>query len=276
MSQLRLFNSSARAPVILNNGLGVDSTAMLVGLAARNERPDLVIFADTGGEKPETIAYLDVINPWLRTVGFPEVTVVRRPVGSRGYRTLEENCLSNETLPSLAFGMKSCSLKWKAAAMDHFILGCSRGPNQHEGWRPALLALAEGKKPIKLIGYDAGPKDSRRATDRVEDEHFLYRYPLREWGWDRDRCKAEIAAAGLPVPPKSACFFCPATQPDELLWLAETHPDLFKRAVAMEDAARAGRHGLVAINGLWGRKARKGQPGDGSWRSWGEATGRLS
>ncbi len=88
MSQLRLFNGTQQTPVILNNGLGVDSTAMLVGLAARRERPDLVIFADTDGEKPETIAYLDVINPWLRTIGFPEVMVVRRPVGSSGYRTL--------------------------------------------------------------------------------------------------------------------------------------------------------------------------------------------
>ena len=274
--QLGLFPPNKAPPVILNLGLGVDSVAMLVGLWHRKERPDLVIFANTGGEKPETIAYLDVINPWLTEVSFPQVTVVTRPVGRAGYATLEDNCLTNETLPSLAFGMKGCSLKWKAEAMDHFLLGASKGPNQSSGWFPAKEALAFGMKPTKLIGYDAGPKDSRRAVDRVEDPHFFYRYPLREWGWDRERCKAEIAAAGLPVPMKSACFFCPASQPHELQWLAETHPDLFRRAIAMEDMARDGKHGLTQINGLWGRKARSGAAGNGSWRSWGEANGHVA
>ena len=32
-------------------GLGVDSTAMLIGLAQRGIRPDLILFADVGGEK---------------------------------------------------------------------------------------------------------------------------------------------------------------------------------------------------------------------------------
>lgn len=40
MDQLRLFNSSVTAPVILNNGLGVDSTAMLVGLGANDRVVD--------------------------------------------------------------------------------------------------------------------------------------------------------------------------------------------------------------------------------------------
>ena len=33
------------APVIVNLGMGVDSVAMLVGFAARGERPDLILFA---------------------------------------------------------------------------------------------------------------------------------------------------------------------------------------------------------------------------------------
>ena len=272
-AQLGLFPSNTAAPVIFKLGLGVDSVAMLIGLWRRAARPDLVIFANTGGEKPETIAYLDVINPWLDAVGFPRVHVVTRPVGRAGYTSLEENCLANETLPSLAFGKKSCSLKWKAETMDHFLLGASRGPNQCAGWPPVIEAIRNGLKPTKLIGYDAGARDSRRAVNRIEDEHFVYRYPLREWGWDRDRCKQEIASAGLPIPMKSACFFCPASQEHELQWLAQTHPDLFTRSIAMEDRARDGRHGLSAVKGLWGRKARTGAAGDGSWRSWAEAHG---
>jgi len=68
----------AGEPVVVAYGMGVDSTAMLVGWHARGlPRPDAILFADTGSEKPETYAYLDVINAWLRSIGYPEVTVVK-------------------------------------------------------------------------------------------------------------------------------------------------------------------------------------------------------
>jgi len=264
--------TAPRAPLIVNLGMGVDSVAMLVGLHAHGERPDLVIFADVGAEKPETYAYLPTINAWLASVGFPLVTVVKRVVGPAGYRTLEENVLQNETLPSLAFNMKGCSAKWKAEAMDHWLLGCKRGVNAHAGFAPVVEAVAVGVKPVKCIGYDAGPKDARR-TGKDECETFRYRYPLREWGWTREECMRQIAAAGLPVPVKSACFFCPASKEWELLWLAAKHPEHFMRTLKIEDTARAGKHGLTEVKGLWGRKAPKGALGDGSWRSWAEANG---
>lgn len=277
----REWQGPVRPPLIVNLGLGVDSIAMLIGLHQRGERPDLVIFADTGGEKPETLDYLPVINGWLSRVGFPLVTVVTRPVGRAGYRTLEENCLRNETLPSLAFNRKGCSLKWKAEAMDAWILGIKRGKNKRAPWPLMARAKAAGVKVIKCIGYDAGPKDSRRGkTAAREDENFIYRYPLREWGWDRERCIREIIRAGLPVPLKSACFFCPASQPWELFWLAGKHPELFLRAIAMEDRARSGRHGLKTIQGLWGRDEKptrnKSEGKPGSWRVWAERQGILA
>jgi hypothetical protein len=267
-------------PLIVNLGLGVDSVAMLVGLKRLGERPDLIIFADTGGEKPETLAYLAVLNAWLMSIGFPTVTVVTRPIGRANYRTLEENCLRNETLPSLAFNLKGCSQKWKGEAMDAALLGRKRGKNKRPPMPFMAAAIAAGVKAVKLIGYDAGPKDMRRGKkSRTEDKFFLYRYPLREWGWDRERCEAEIRAEGLPVPVKSACFFCPASQPWELYWLAAVHPELFVRAVVMEDTARAGRHGLTKIAGLWGRDSaptkRKPEGHTGSWRRWAENKGIL-
>lgn len=50
---------------------------MLIMLAQRGIRPDLILFADTGGEKPETYAYMPVIQDYLASVGFPEVVTVR-------------------------------------------------------------------------------------------------------------------------------------------------------------------------------------------------------
>lgn len=253
-----------RCPLVVNYGAGVDSTAMLIGMHARGIRPDLIVFADTGGEKPETYAYLPLFGAWLAAHGMPSITTVRRARSkpSRtgpGYDTLEGNCLQNETLPSLAFGRKSCSLKWKAEPIDAYL----------RRWAPAQESWARGQKPVKALGYDCGPADSRRAVNRLEDDRFRYVHPLREWGWDRARCEAEIVAAGLPVPPKSACFFCPASKPAELVWLAQTHPDLFARALAIEDGARP--H-LGVVEGLW-RKATKTRPG--SWRAFAEQLGLV-
>lgn len=199
-------------PLIVAYGLGVDSTAVLVELHRIGERPDLILFADTGNEKQETYDYLPVINAWLSSVGFPTVTVVRNVVKNfkhwPPYASLGENCLTNGTLPSLAFGFKSCSLKWKVAPQNAYC----------DQWEPALACWAAGRKCIKVIGYDAGANDMKRYAQAIgqEDSKYDYRYPLVEWNWDRDRCKEAIRAAGLPVPPKSACYFCPATQPEEL------------------------------------------------------------
>lgn len=110
--------SQNETPVCVCCGVGVDSVAMLVGLHARGIRPDLISFADTGSEKPETYLYVPVLRQWLRDVGFPDLLVVRYTPPVAPYDSLYSNCLENETLPSIAFGMKSCSLKWKKAPQD--------------------------------------------------------------------------------------------------------------------------------------------------------------
>jgi 3'-phosphoadenosine 5'-phosphosulfate sulfotransferase (PAPS reductase)/FAD synthetase len=106
------------SPLVVAYGLGVNSTAMLVEFAARGVRPDLILFADTGGEKPETYAYLRIIRPFLAKSGFPEVTVVRYRPRRAAYHTLEGQCLHTGTLPSLAYGGKSCSVKFKVTPQD--------------------------------------------------------------------------------------------------------------------------------------------------------------
>jgi 3'-phosphoadenosine 5'-phosphosulfate sulfotransferase (PAPS reductase)/FAD synthetase len=94
-------------PLVVAYGLGVDSTAMLVEFVRRGIRPDLILFADTGGEKPETYQYLPVIRPFLAKHRFPDVVVVRYQPTRAAYRTLEEQCLHTGTLTSLAYGGKS-------------------------------------------------------------------------------------------------------------------------------------------------------------------------
>jgi hypothetical protein len=241
----------SEAPLVVSYGMGVDSTAMLVGLYARGFRPTAILFADTGSEHPETYAYLPTMQGWLESVGFPSVEVVcYRPARTKSgviYTSLEENCLVNHTLPSLAFGRKSCSLKWKRSPMDRWV--------QRNEW--ARKCWMDGGLVHRAIGYDAGPTDSKRAWKLTADERYAYVYPLREWGWDRAECKRQIARAGLPVPRKSSCYFCPAMKPWEVDELVDHWPELADRICAIEDGARPN---LRTVEGLW-RRATKTRPG---------------
>ena len=66
-----------------------------------------------------------------------------------------------------------------------------------------------------------------------------------EWEWGREECIEAIKREGLALPHKSSCWFCPASTKPEIKSLAVTHPDLMKRAIAMERNAE-----LTKIKGL--------------------------
>jgi hypothetical protein len=227
-------------------GSGVDSTAMLVALRDAGLRPDVISFADTGGEKPETHLHLARMQGVIAGWGWPSITVCKKATRpDTGYEDLFGNCLANQTLPSLAFGMKSCSLKWKAGPQDQVLKGVKAGPNAQPPHPLWLKAQRTEQRIVKLIGYDCGAADLRRSTRlKQSDAEFDYAYPLQLIGWTRADCLRAIDEALGPafVPIKSACFFCPATKKHELWWLAAHHPELLERALHLERVALTGRH----------------------------------
>ena len=70
---------------------------MLVGMWERGIKPQLVITADVGSERPETYAFRPIFDEWLESVGFPRSVSVRyQPQDYKHwppYYTLLENCL---------------------------------------------------------------------------------------------------------------------------------------------------------------------------------------
>jgi hypothetical protein len=115
-----------------------------------------------------------------------------------------------------------------------------------------------GLKVMKCIGFDAtedhrvgggGTYATAKNLNIAPDpdlpdykDRYDVMYPLREWGLDRKACGQTIVDAGLPLPPKSACFFCPAMRGIEIERLKVLDPDLYQLAVEMERLYRTGKH----------------------------------
>lgn len=218
-------------PLVVAYGGGLNSTAMLAGFVEQGVRPDLILFADTGGEKPKTYAYVAYFSAWLVGKGLPAIITVKN---DGMYESLEANCLATKTLPSLAYGWKSCSDKYKIRPQNKFV----------GQWQPALACWDKGGRVTKAIGYDAG--EMRRAK-KDEDEKYRFWYPLIEWDWDRKGCLAVLERLAVDPPPKSSCFFCPASRKVEIIALKDDCPDLLERALAIESNAQ---ENLDTVKGL--------------------------
>jgi hypothetical protein len=228
-------------------GIGRDSTAMLIKLEQLGIRPAAILAADPGGEKRETYRYLDVINEWLRSVSFPEIIIVRKSSPKVGDLTLEDECLRTKFLPSIAYRRHNCSGKWKADPQAKFL----------NNWPQAIISWRRGRKVVRAVGYEATEcKRLDKAITYIKEKpsnKFDFWYPLSEWGMDLDACIETIKAAGLPPPPKSACFFCSSSKKWEIEWLAENHPDLFLRALMLEKNAEGNNRTVkgLGINFAW-------------------------
>ena len=224
-----------RVPTIVAFGGGVDSTAMVIGLVENNSPIDIILFADTGGERPHTYTHIDKFSEWLISKGYPSITIVKRVRRDGSLETLEEECHRRKNLPSIAYGFKSCSQKHKIAPQDKYLNSLDITKD----------AWANGLKCIKYIGYDANESHRADNAAKRDDPKYEYKYPLIEWGWDREDCLDVIERAGIKDVGKSACFFCPSSKPKEIIDLSTQYPHLLERALAIESQAE-----LTSIKGL--------------------------
>ncbi len=207
-----------KAPIFVAYGGGVNSTAMLVEMSKRGIKPDWIVFADTGGERSETYETVRIVSEWCESRSFPKITTVRN-----NGPTLEQDCLTRNALPSVAYGFKTCSDRWKVRPQNAFM---------------KEVGIKEYRK---AIGFDAGEERRIKTSQDPMVENW---YPLVEWNLWREECEAICVQEGLPIA-KSACFFCPSSKKFEILQLAKQHPELIERAIAMENNAK-----LTTVKGL--------------------------
>lgn len=194
---------------ILSFGAGVNSVALVIWLVENQKPLDQVVFADTGGEVPETYGYLKIMEKYLQDRGIPLRRVVR-PSGG----TLYDTCWNRRVIPSAV---------WRWSTRDFKV-----GPI-HRYYR----SLGTHVYQYMAIAYD---EVERMKDSRVE--YVTNLYPLVDARITRRGCLEIIARAGLPEPVKSGCFFCPFNSIGRWRWLYEEHPDLFDKAVMLEENSK--------------------------------------
>lgn len=214
---------------IISYGGGVQSTAMLV-LACRGELGYPVtdaLFANVGddSEHPDTLTFVrDHAIPYGAAHG---VTVHELPRIKRdgSVETLWQR-LTKEGSRSLpipvrmsngAPGTRSCTADFKINVIGRWLKKHGASADN-----PATVCIG--------ISTDEIIRVSNKKSHPYENPV----YPLIELDLDRSRCIRIIRESGLPVPPKSSCFFCPFHRPGTWSDMRRDRPDLFNKSVELE------------------------------------------
>jgi len=222
-------------------GGGVQSTACLVLAAQRVIDFPLFIFANTGddSENPATLEYIETIaRPYAEAHGIEIITVVKRKRDST-VQTLYQHCMSRDNrtialpvrMPNGAPGNRKCTVDWKIrpvaketkrrGAMRHTpaVIGIGISWDESHRAKDSLIPYQTTDFPLLWLTLDGGAVRPRRSGER---------------GLDRGDCKRIISAAGLAVPTKSSCWFCPYKKISEWRQMLTDDPERFNAAVELE------------------------------------------
>ncbi|KKK82747.1 hypothetical protein LCGC14_2800300 [marine sediment metagenome] len=197
---------------MISCGMGRNSIAMILLMFGRGEIMP-VVFCDTGAEMPETYEYLEYFQPWLKKKYGQEIIVLSSKQTPELYskdtrRDILTYYLSKKSIPLLM--NRACTDKFKHRPMNK--------------WKK-LHGITED-----YMGIDAG--EAHRAADRD-----LKYFPLVQEGIDLQGCINIIKGVGLDIPVKSGCYFCPFQGVKGFRALKRAHPDLFQKAMILENTS---------------------------------------
>lgn len=213
----------------ISYGGGVQSTALLV-LAAQGRidfRTFLMANVGDDSENPATLRYLEeYAKPYAAEHGI-ELTVLNRVMVRSGETRTLYGEITRPGSKSLkipvrmsngAPGTRSCTADYKIIVIGREL--------KRRGATPENRAT---------IGIGISLDEIHRANSRRPEPHEDIVYPLLDLGLRRSDCARIIREAGLPVPPKSSCWFCPFHRPETWHDQRRDEPELFEKSCQLED-----------------------------------------
>jgi len=212
---------------VISYGGGVQSTALVV-LAVQGKigHVDAGLFSNVGddSEHPDTLTFVrEIAIPYAATHGLTIHEL--QPTRKNEPITLYGGIMADRVGDAIpVFGeagnpmRRVCTADFKIKTVHRWLK--NNGVSKDN---PATVCLGISTDEIE------------RAGRGVSANYEVREYPLLTLGLNRTNCEQIIRQAGLPVPPKSSCFFCPFHS--ETVWaeLRRDHPDLFDKAQVLED-----------------------------------------
>lgn len=224
-------------PKVLAYGGGLDSWAMLLERVEAGEKPDAVVFCDVGdpdgidpAEWPGTYKHMrEVVLPFCRRhrIPFHWLDTKRYPIrgGTAGAaRSLFAWMLARKQIP-VTGPKRICTIVAKVERFERWL--DEHYPDQVvEVW----------------VGFEAG-EEARAEKDpnaggrrKLEPGQALRRnrFPLMAARMCRCRCAELCRRLGQPIPPKSACVYCPYGSKGDWQQFSVELPAWFEQTVQME------------------------------------------
>lgn len=208
-------------------GGGVQSTALLVLAVRREIDYRTFLFCDVGAdsENPETLIYVDEVAwPYAERHGLELVRLQKIKRDGSVDTVLRRINESKRSVPipvrmsrNGAPGTRQCTVDFKIRRVGKYLK--EQGATASN---PATVALGISTDEIQRARTDSGMP------------HELLDYPLLTLKLSRHDCKQIIREAGLPEPPRSACWFCPLRRASGWAEMKLTQPDQFQRVIGIE------------------------------------------
>lgn len=231
---MRLLPAKASSVVrIFSFGGGVQSHAVMVLQAQHQIIPyDYFVFSNVGhdSENPATLDYIErYTKPFAAANGIPfvEVQKIRRDGRPETLVGFIERTEKSVPIPARtsngAPGNRTCTDDFKIKIVDRWI--------KSNGYSHAVVGLG-----ISLDEFSRMRGEDWLDSFGKKKLGFWKRreHPLIDLRMTRHQCAALIARSGLPIPPKSSCFFCPFTRRAEWIEMKRTNPALFEKAIRIE------------------------------------------
>lgn len=215
---------------VFSYGGGVQSTAALVLAAQGKIDYPTFLFCNVGAdsENPETLAYVEqYAKPFAQEHGIELIELQKiRQDGSRDtiYGHLTKPNSKSIGIPvrmsNGSPGNRSCTVDFKIGVVDKWL-------REHG-------AKAQGA----ICGLGISFDERLRMRYPLIDPETPWKeraYPLVDLRLDRVACMTIIEKAGLPVPPKSSCYFCPFHRLSVWQEMRQKQPELFQKAANLEE-----------------------------------------
>ena len=224
---------------IISLGAGVQSSTMAL-MAAFGEiepMPDFAVFADTQAEPESVYKWL----AWLETqLPFPVYHVskgdlAKDAVKIRHTRKTNKSYI-NVSIPTFQKRGNVKGTLWRKCTTDYKV-------------RPIQKFLRAHKKDgiIQWLGISTD-EAHRQKDSRVS--WIQNRYPLIEQNISRSDCLLWMESKKFPMPPRSACVFCPYHSDAEWIRLKQNEPEEFTRAVEFEQAIQKAQQNQESLKSI--------------------------